>query len=56
MTAAANAAAVLFIRKEKRLRDWQIDVDLHRLGVWTPVPHVPPALPRVSYRKRPVSR
>jgi hypothetical protein len=52
MSAAANAAAFLFIHKDKRLREWQLDVDLHRLAAPPGTTLAPVGAPRVSYRKR----
>jgi len=56
MSAAANAAAFLFMRKDKRLGDWQMDVDLHRLAPSAPPLAARPAAPRITYRAPRVRR
>jgi len=56
MSAASNAAAFLFIHKDKKLREWQLDVDLHRLATPAKSAVRPVAGPRVTYRTRRVIR
>jgi hypothetical protein len=52
MSAAANAAAFLYIHRDKKLREWQDDVDLHRLAPSEASLPVPARGPLIRYRTR----